>query len=988
MLDAFFRAREVEVSRISNADYVMDGTTLVEYTGADTCVQIPEGTVAVAPGAFRDRKQQLQEVVLPGTLREIMPHTFASCRRLRKVNMPAGLCAIGTGAFQDCDALTEIAIPPGVRRLRRNTFAGCRSLRAVCMPDGLQTLEDGVFSDCRALKGIRLPDSLRTIGSTAAGTLLERGVFAGSGLRELTVPSRVELIGNGAFSGCRELRTAALPEGLRQIGSQAFSDCRNLMRLRIPASVTAIGPAAFRGCCHPEQIALPQKLEKLRASIGMGYAGVYDGCTVENGVMTDCDPHLSEVAVPAGVTIIQAGAFNRLADELAIHPRSVAVRLPEALEAFERSRLGQTGRLQFVFPPRYLQQTHPLPMPFTRDLIAGGHLRVSLTDAASLFLFQVPELSHFAAQRLAVQPDQAARAMFAVLRQRRTPRALLRAAAFAEKHAAALHGEVMPAFYRLARKAGVGAAALRFAQAAGADAGAEQFCRDCHDAESVDEAVRAAGLDPDSRLFGVVRLRNGAPASAHLVKCLLLPYLSRDFRPRTPDPEMSRQNIDSESQQLEKSVDMASLQAALDGLFPARELYANPRWFSAYCRFASSQQISEYDRHVRVFCAENELVRRHACTALVLNDTYEAMCRAAEYECGGRFRTLLGYWCHIRGRKPVPVIDGAMQVHLEPDGIRRYDFGGRELEVRLEDGLTLQVWDSQRGEPVLGQPAWGLGQQDAAVLAADLKEMEGHLRSFLETEGAALRHLYAFGHSLSARAWERLYLRDPVRKIFARNLIWTQGKGLSFRVTGDGLRSWDDRKIMLDPRRPVRLAHLIEMKSHERSGWQDRPEEAVLDQLGERLRCGEVPPDYYNGLSITVRDKQEFERYFGRSGNDWKRLSVDDDDRTFVISCRCAPQTVESLAADGEMRLGSFCLTKGSRTANIALNLLDDMTIRSRIRQDDPAALTLIEHAGCTRRQLRTYLDLAMEAEARHLTPALLELQRPHVVGTDGLYLS
>lgn len=966
----------------------MDGTTLAEYVGGAAIVRIPEGVAHIAPGAFRDRKQQIEEVVLPESLREIMPHTFASCRRLKKVVLPANLRSIGAGAFQDCEALTEIEIPAGVRSLRRNTFAGCRSLARVRLTDGLQTLEDGTFKNCSALTGIRLPETLRTVGSTASGVLMEGGVFAGSGLRELRIPAHVEVIGSAAFRDCGALRSASLPDGLRQIGSSAFSGCAGLRQLRIPASVTAIGAAAFRGCRHPEEIALPRKMEKMRMNAGLGYAGVYNGCRVENGVMKGCDPHLREVRVPAGVTTISAGAFNRLTDDLSRNPRQVAVRLPEALETFERSRLGEHVLLEFCFPPKYLQQTHQLPMPFTRDLIAAGLMPVSVQDAASLYLFQGAELSEYAAQMLSRNPDQAARAMFAILRCRRSPHALLRTAVFAEKHAAVLRSEVLPAFCRLAIAAGDGAAAVRFALAAGGAAGAERFCREYHEPAQVDEVIRVAGLDPDSPLFGRVQLKSGAEASAHLIKCLLAPYLARDFRPRTRDPEMSRQTIDPESRQLERVLDMPSLQLVLDELFPPQELYANPRWFSAYCRFANAVQISEYDRRIRELYADDDLVRRHASTALVLSDTREAMCRAAEYGCSGRFRTLLEYWSHIRGRQSAPFVDGAMRVHLDADGVRRYDFSGRPLQVRLDADLALGVWDADRNEPLTCPASWELGPKETAVLKADLEEMEAHLHVFQTAEKETLRRWYISGHGLRVPVWERLYLRDPVRRLLARNLIWTQGHGRSFRVTEAGLRSFDGSEVRLAPTRAVRLAHVLEMTGRERRGWETRPAPAEIDQMGERVRCGNVPADHYNGLSITVGDKEHFEQFFGHQSDDWQRMAVDPSHHTFVISCRLAPEAGPDPGADAELRLGSFFLTQSGRAANLALNLLDDMTIRSRIRQDDPAALSLMESAGCSAAELRSYLDLALEVKARHLTAALLERQRPHVPGADDLFLA
>lgn len=976
---------EEEVRSIASAEYIMDGSTLREYVGSAACIRIPEGVSAIDAGAFRDRKQQLEEVVLPASLREIPPRAFASCRLLRRVELPQNLRAIGAGAFQDCEALTEIEIPAGVRKLRRNTFAGCRSLRRVRLSDGLEALEDGTFRNCRSLKGIRLPATLRAVGSTAAGAVMEGGVFAGSGLRELQVPDGVKTIGSAAFAECRSLRRADLPAGLRQIGSGAFSGCRDLGTLRIPDSVQVIGAAAFRGCCHPEEIVLPRKIEKLRMNAGLGYTGVYNGCVVKNGEMTGCDPDLREVRIPAGVTAIRAGAFNALVDRAARQSRQVSVRLPEALEVFERSRGSRL--LEFVVPPKYLQQTRQLPMPFTLDLISGGALPVSVRDAAHLFLFQTPQLSRYAQQLLGRSPDRSARAIYLVLRTRRSPRALLRAAAFAEQHQAALGPDVLPALYRLAAAAGCGAAAVSLARALDGLEGVERFCRDFHPPDEVDAALRVTGLDPENPAFGQVRLLNGSPASAHLVKCLLFPYLRREVRLlQTADPAKLCAGLDAEAGQLEKSIDLCSLQAVLPVLFPARELYANPRWFAAYCRYAGSLQISAFDRGARELFADNRRLGWYARAALTLNDTREAMCRAAEYTCPGRFGTLLGYWSSIRGRD-VPLADGAMRVHLDAAGVRRFDFPGRSLEVRLSDTLELNVWDPEQNERLQAASGWGLADRDAAVLRAELGEMKAHLCEFLRTEKETLNRVYLTACGFAPAQWKRLYLQDPVRRLQAQGLIWSQGVGRSFRVGRGGPEDWTGRPVEILPGRRVRLAHVTEMEERERSGWLAAPAPAVIDQMGERPRLGQVPEDHYHGLTITARDKKAFEETFGSPKSDPLRLTAGGRSSSFAIACH--PETDGSCSPPESalLRLGSFCCFMEDRAANLALNLLDDMVIRERIRADDTAALRLIEAAGCNDAQIRRYLDLALEEKSHQLAAALLELQRGRPAGAEDFEL-
>lgn len=60
--------------------------------------------------------------------------------------------------------------------------------------------------------------------------------------REITVMGRrypvvVTKIGDGAFSGCKNLTSVELPLFLEEIGSSAFEDCSNLYSINIPMHV-------------------------------------------------------------------------------------------------------------------------------------------------------------------------------------------------------------------------------------------------------------------------------------------------------------------------------------------------------------------------------------------------------------------------------------------------------------------------------------------------------------------------------------------------------------------------------------------------------------------------------------------------------------------------------------------------------------------------------------------------------------------------------
>lgn len=75
-------------------------------------------------------------------------------------------------------------------------------------------------------------------------TELTTKAFADSGIKSITLPDSVKIIGNGAFQDCEKLKSVTFGKGVTEIEGFAFS-ATGLERIEIPASVTKIGTQAF-----------------------------------------------------------------------------------------------------------------------------------------------------------------------------------------------------------------------------------------------------------------------------------------------------------------------------------------------------------------------------------------------------------------------------------------------------------------------------------------------------------------------------------------------------------------------------------------------------------------------------------------------------------------------------------------------------------------------------------------------------------------------
>lgn len=100
--------------------------------------------------------------------------------------------------FYNCE-LNEITIPGNVKTIGDHAFASCENLKKVVVKDGVENIEERAFSDCNNLSEVELPDSLVKIGEDIF-------VFC-SELTNLTLPASLEELGDNTFmsSGIRQL---------------------------------------------------------------------------------------------------------------------------------------------------------------------------------------------------------------------------------------------------------------------------------------------------------------------------------------------------------------------------------------------------------------------------------------------------------------------------------------------------------------------------------------------------------------------------------------------------------------------------------------------------------------------------------------------------------------------------------------------------------------------------------------------------------------
>ena len=218
----------------------------------------------------------LENIDIPSGVTEIASEAFFGCTNLKYVSIGSGVMTLGSQVFRDCPSLFQIEvdekneffcsqdgilfsrdmtklicypaaktditynIPKGITAISSCAFESCSNLTSVIFPETLQEIGDSSFYNCDSLSMILIPDNIMAIGSVAFSDC--------DNLENVVIPDSVVTIGNRAFEYCENLCTVVIGNGTTKIGYEAFAGCANLETVTIGSAIQEIGQEAFDGC--------------------------------------------------------------------------------------------------------------------------------------------------------------------------------------------------------------------------------------------------------------------------------------------------------------------------------------------------------------------------------------------------------------------------------------------------------------------------------------------------------------------------------------------------------------------------------------------------------------------------------------------------------------------------------------------------------------------------------------------------------------------
>lgn len=165
-----------EESPISNFEIEESANSILikKYIGKEEKVIIPEKikgkpVTEISWELFIDCsiRENITELILPDTVKEIESYAFSNLKSLTKVKLPSKITNIYLGLFQDCTSLTDIEIPNNVVEIGSGAFYGCTSLKYIKFPESLERINRGAFQDCISIETLTFPKKLAEISGDA-----------------------------------------------------------------------------------------------------------------------------------------------------------------------------------------------------------------------------------------------------------------------------------------------------------------------------------------------------------------------------------------------------------------------------------------------------------------------------------------------------------------------------------------------------------------------------------------------------------------------------------------------------------------------------------------------------------------------------------------------------------------------------------------------------------------------------------------------------
>ena len=151
-------SKEEETNKQEVVPYTYEDGVLTVYYTKDVIDKQEE---------WRKYSKEARKVVLSEGIWEIYNGTFEGWENLEEIVLPESLRTLGWDVFKDCVKLNNVVLPENVKSVSMNAFAGCTSLSNITLSSEALSINNHAFYNCISLEDIVLPSTINRIDEFA-----------------------------------------------------------------------------------------------------------------------------------------------------------------------------------------------------------------------------------------------------------------------------------------------------------------------------------------------------------------------------------------------------------------------------------------------------------------------------------------------------------------------------------------------------------------------------------------------------------------------------------------------------------------------------------------------------------------------------------------------------------------------------------------------------------------------------------------------------
>ena len=245
--------RYINIVKASDTtEFNIKNGVLLKYNGTDREVIIPEGVSIIEVEAFY-RNKTIEKVVIPEGVIEIKDYAFYNCENLSVIEFPkslAKLCymsLVGTKWLEIQREHDPYVVVNGI------LYDAQMVKGDVIIPSNVTKIGEMAFSGIQNLKSAYIPKGVKVI---------EREAFAGSSIEKVVMEDTVLELGEAAFYQCGLLKDVQLSDNIKILQGDTFSKCKSLVQITLPKKLKEIS-WDFWYCKKLKSITVPNSLTKI-----------------------------------------------------------------------------------------------------------------------------------------------------------------------------------------------------------------------------------------------------------------------------------------------------------------------------------------------------------------------------------------------------------------------------------------------------------------------------------------------------------------------------------------------------------------------------------------------------------------------------------------------------------------------------------------------------------------------------------------------------